>query len=265
MSATSIATALPYYGGKARTGVWIASRLPMRHAYVEPFAGMLGTLLARPPSKQEVVNDINDNLVAWWRCLRDNPEELERRVSMTPKSRTEFDAAKKIIKDNSDADEMTRAWAMDTILRHGISARTDGRSCVGYRIRSGKKDHWPHERFDALTQRMRNVQIENKDGAGVLEFTARTEDVVVYCDPPYYSAERNYVENHVDVDRLTEALLAQRGACAISGYGTEWDHLGWRREQRDVACTVFGGHGKRTEILWMNYPLTGTTTMDMLA
>ena len=43
----SSVTALPYYGGKSAaqnqgTGKWIASMLPMRSAYAEPFAGMPG-------------------------------------------------------------------------------------------------------------------------------------------------------------------------------------------------------------------------------
>ena len=71
-----------YTGGKARYKLnrWIQSRLPMRTSglYCEPFAGMLGILLNRPKSKIEIVNDLNGDIVSFWRAVRDYPEELER-------------------------------------------------------------------------------------------------------------------------------------------------------------------------------------------
>ena len=78
--------------------------------------------------------------------------------------------------------------------------------------------------------------------------------MVVYCDPPYYSTDRRYTENDVDIQALTDALLEQKGQVAVSGYGEEWNHLGWRVVEKEVRATASGKNQVRTERLWMNYP-----------
>ena len=233
----------------------------MCHAYVEPYAGMLGTLLCRPPAKQEIVNDTNDALVAWWTCLPDQPEELERLVTLTPISRTEYDRAKKIVQQK-DAETLRKALAFDTILRYGVGARTDKGTNFGYTAQYSGSKRWVSAKFERLAARVHNVQIENKDAIDVLKFTATLDDVTVYCDPPYYSAARRYANNDVDVQRLTDALQAQKGVCAVSGYGDEWDHLGWRRHEKETVCTIKGNLGPRTEVLWMNQDKNGDLFND---
>jgi hypothetical protein len=53
--------------------------LPEHTHYVEPFAGSLAVLLAKPRSKMETVNDLDQDLMTFWRVLRDRPDELEPR------------------------------------------------------------------------------------------------------------------------------------------------------------------------------------------
>ena len=73
-------SALAYLGGKSvnatqSTGRWIHSLLPIsntRSIYVEPFCGMCGVLLQRPPLGCEVINDLNSRLINWWRVIRDS-------------------------------------------------------------------------------------------------------------------------------------------------------------------------------------------------
>ena len=247
--------ALPYYGGKVKRGPWVNSHLPHRSGYVEPYAGMLGVLLSRPPAKTEIVNDINDHIVNWWRCMRDATDELERLVSLTPRSRTEFRDSQKMLAEGRGT-KMERALAMHVVLAQGINARTDGNGSWAYRLSSRVSNPWVPSKFAQIAKRMAEVQLENKDALKVLEFTASVDDVVVYCDPPYHTAARRYAENEVPIDALTDALLSQRGCVAISGYRDEWDHLGWRVEEVPASCTIYGSAGKsnRTERLWMNYP-----------
>ena len=58
-----------------------------------------------------------------------------------------------------------------------------------------------------------------------------------------------------DWDALTEALLAQRGRVAVSGYGDEWDHLGWQRHERTGHMRDHrpGSYTVRTEVVWTSY------------
>src|SRR4051794_6683840 len=82
-----------YYGGKTTLADRIASLLPAHTHYVEPFAGSLAVLLAKSRSKMETVNDLDQDLMTFWRVLRDQPDELARRMTLTPHARAEQSAA----------------------------------------------------------------------------------------------------------------------------------------------------------------------------
>ena len=75
---------LAYYGGKTSIAGRIVSLLPEHGHYVEPFAGSPAVLLAKPPSRMETVNDIDRDLMLFWRVLRDRPADLERACLLTP-------------------------------------------------------------------------------------------------------------------------------------------------------------------------------------
>ena len=79
MSDTSTAVHRPpfaYFGGKTRLAPLIAAAMPSHEHYVEPFGGSLAVLLAKPRSRMETVNDLDGDLMTFWRVLRDQPDEL---------------------------------------------------------------------------------------------------------------------------------------------------------------------------------------------
>jgi DNA adenine methylase len=66
----------PYFGAKSRCAQETWSRFGMVKNYVEPFYGSGAVLLANPhPDTIETVNDIDNGIVNFWRCLREKPEE----------------------------------------------------------------------------------------------------------------------------------------------------------------------------------------------
>lgn len=67
----------PWPGGKSRAAedVWRALGNPA--VFIEPFAGSLAVLLARPDApRDEIANDIDGHLVNFWRALRVMPDAL---------------------------------------------------------------------------------------------------------------------------------------------------------------------------------------------
>lgn len=69
----------PWFGGKRRVAALVWPRFGNVPNYVEPFAGSLAVLLARPahwPARNETVNDIDCHLANFWRAVRDHPEEV---------------------------------------------------------------------------------------------------------------------------------------------------------------------------------------------
>ena len=258
--------ALGYYGGKSATanqgtGPWIASLLPHRTdvLYLEPFAGMLGVLLIRPKSKMEIVNDLDDSVINWWRQLRDYPEEFARRVELTPHSRREYEWSKRNMR-NATLSPMQRAVAFHVAVSMGMAqgpAADTGSWKVTYSAETGSIGLWKRSRIYALAERMRHVQLECRDANVILERASVVERSVIYCDPPYRDADTSSYDEDVDRGRLGELLNAQRGYVAISGFNDEWDHLGWQRHSRTVQRhTLIKNQSltsDRTEVLWTNY------------
>lgn len=73
----------PYFGGKSKISDIVWSRFGDVKHYIEPFAGSLAVLLARPhdvSTQLETVGDLNGFLANFWRALQDAPEELAQRA-----------------------------------------------------------------------------------------------------------------------------------------------------------------------------------------
>src|SRR6185503_11666682 len=79
-----------WYGGKFNHLDWLLPLLPEAHHYCEPFSGSAAVLLNRAPSPVETYNDIDGDVVNFFRVLRDQPDELIRSIALTPFAREEF-------------------------------------------------------------------------------------------------------------------------------------------------------------------------------
>ena len=80
-ASTSVARPLrapfPWFGGKSRAADLIWARLGDVGTYVEPFAGSLAVLLARPtPPRIETVNDLDAHLANFWRAMQADAERM---------------------------------------------------------------------------------------------------------------------------------------------------------------------------------------------
>ena len=260
--------ALRYYGGKSplkATSRWIASLLPDGGTpYVEPFAGMAGILLSRKPAPLEIVNDLDGNLVAWWLCVRDRPRTVAWKIYHTPRSRQIFNAAVELL-ETDEGTQLQRAVALHIVIEQGMRhgpQPSRGSWAADYLNEARRPSLASVRRFTAaLARRMHRVQIENKDAIEILERVADIPEAVVYCDPPYKDVHNSPYRHSVDVERLSEALLAQEGLVAVSGYNQDYDHLGWDRHERVKTFHRIGEHASkhrkndqtRTEVLWTNY------------
>ena len=259
-------SAVPYLGGKSSRngsglGAWIAGILPPvgSGSYIEPFAGMLGVLLQLPKSRIEIVNDIDGRIVNWWRQLRDCPDELLRRLASTPWSREEYCRQLDLMNGSSP---MVSAVAVSVVLRQSLRSNLSSEPSAWRRHflpGSSHQESYIHQLVE-IADRIKDVQLECTDAVKLLERTTGIDDAIIYADPPYPSAPAGqyYGAGQLDIPALIEVFSAQKGSVAISGYGDEWDALGWERHEFKVKSQAMGNlkgesRSGRVEVLWTNF------------
>ena len=110
-----------WYGGKFSHLDWLLPLLPKCHHYCEPFAGSGAVLLNREPSKVETYNDLDGDVVNFFRVLRNEKERLIEAVSLTPFSREEFAQACEIRSGLSDFERARRFYVRARQIRTGLA------------------------------------------------------------------------------------------------------------------------------------------------
>lgn len=257
-----------WYGGKFSHLEWLLPLLPDAHHYCEPFAGSGAVLLNRDPAPIETYNDIDGEVVNFFRVLRDQPEELERLIALTPFSREEFwYAVSDTGRGQSVIERARRFYVRARQARTGLAqtatlgrwANCKNTSRAGM---SGVISRWfgGVEGLADTATRLLRVQVENRPAIDVIRLYD-DPGTLFYCDPPYlhetrgdskaYGFEMDETQ-HID---LAAALHRVKGKAAISGYRCDlMDRLykGWRRFDADEKhCHSI--KQLRQECVWMNY------------
>lgn len=260
-----------YYGGKTSLAPRIAALLPAHDHYVEPFAGSLAVLLAKGPSKAETVNDLDGDLMTFWRVLRDRPEDLERVCTLTPHSRAESEGSWEDHPD--DLEKARRVWVRLTQSRGHSLRRSGWKYGIDARNQAGIKQtvEVRARRVLDAAARIRSVTLESRDALDVIRDYGTDRRTCVYADPPYLGSTRatNYgVELTADEDHVAFAQVCHdaRAAVVVSGYDSQlYDDLfgDWHRVELKGATTL-SGDTDRVEVLWSNRPLASVVQPSML-
>jgi DNA adenine methylase len=254
-----------YYGGKTTLAPQIAALLPAHEHYVEPFAGSLAVLLAKAPSRLETVNDLDGDLVTFWRVLRDQPEDLERVCLLTPHARAEFESSRDLDVPD-DIERARRVWVRLTQSR-SQSMKSTGWKFGANAVRRNPQEYTRRiasfaQRINDCAARLQVVSLENRDALDVIRDYGSEPTVCLYVDPPYLGSTRatNYRVEMLDDDAhrtFADTLNGCNASVVLSGYDSPlYAELfdGWHR--LDIAApTTLSGDTDRVEVLWSNRPL----------
>jgi DNA adenine methylase len=256
---------IPYYGGKQRIADRIVATFPEHLHYVEPYAGGLSVFLAKDPSRIETLNDLDHDLVTFWRVLRDRPEDLMRACALTPHSRTELDICRQPMGGLDELEVARRVWSQLAQGRSGRRTRTGWRFYVdGAATRTGMAGYLAAyvDRMPPAADRLSGVQIECKPALEVIDLYGRAADTLLYVDPPYLASTRRSLqylhEMHTEAQHaeLAEALRATAAAVVLSGYHSDaydrW-YSDWNVIEIPASTQQSGLDSRRTEVLWCNF------------
>jgi DNA adenine methylase len=259
-----------WYGGKFSHLDWLLPLLPKCHHYCEPFSGSGAVLLNREPSPVETYNDIDGEVVNFFKALRDHPDDLIRKISLTPFSREEYHLAVSGDEDDLHSVERARRFyikarqtrtglAQTASLGRWANCKDTSRGGM-----SGVVSRWLGgiDALDDIAQRLNRVQIENRPAIDVISLYDSL-NTLFYCDPPYLHATRGDTKAYgFEMDEaqhrtFAEAVNSCVGLVAVSGY----DHPVMDELFRSSKWfktfgpekTIHSTKGVRTEVLWTNY------------
>lgn len=263
-----------YFGGKTQLAERIAATFPAHQHYVEPFAGSLAVLLSKRPSAMETVNDLDGDLMTFWRVLRDQPDELARVCALTPHSRAEHQAAYDL-SDVTDVERARRVWVLLSQGRGGQLLRAGWRHYADPYGGSGMPDYLSGYvgRLPAAAARLIEVSLESQPAQDVIAKYGKYPNVLLYVDPPYLGSTRSSGGYRVDMPTveahrdLLDSLLGCKAAVVLSGYPSElYDGAlsGWDRTEfaTGTGQASKGVWSTRTEVLWSNREISLPTLFD---
>jgi len=259
--------ALRYHGSKWLLAPWIVSHFPPHECYVEPFGGGAGVLLRKSRSWLEVYNDLDNQVVNYFRVLRERPDDLVRAISLTPYSLTEWELAQ-----DDDPDPVESARRLYIKSFQGIAGptaqwRTGWRRQKVVTMSNGQKKMTPAARsfmqtdhLMVIAERLRGVEIDCEPALKVIE-RYDSPQTLFYLDPPYVSSTRNRWKKHAYKHEMTDKQHRQlaravhdlQGMVLISGYRCDlYDELyaDWTRVEREARTN--SQYGTATESLWIS-------------
>lgn len=256
-------TPLTYYGGKQQLASTILRLIPEHDIYCEPFVGGGAIFFSKEPSKVEVINDINNELMNFYQVVQQNYPVLEQEIKISLHSRDLHRRATVIYNNPDMFDPIKRAWAVWMLSCQSYGSMFDGG--FGY-DRTGTTTAKITNKRESFTLeyaiRLQNVQIECADALRIIR-SRDTGKTFFYCDPPYYNSDCGHYDGYTieDFGMLLESLAKIEGKFLLSSYPSPilseyLVKLGWDNIQLEKTLSMSCSSGsvkKKTEVLTANY------------
>lgn len=251
-----------YPGNKSQHSPWILEQLPEHRTYVEVFGGAAGVLANKPPSYNEVYNDVDGDLVQFFDTLRERGDELAEWLSQVPYSREKYDEWSEKYYDGWRPDDPIKRAGVFYFLRQvSFNGKyyTPGGFAVSTRRNQARTYANQIDRLETFADRFAEVVVENLDWRACLEQYDEPE-TLFYCDPPYPGKEFRYREGPgFDHDAFVDGLLALEGRWVVS-YGDPpaellevAETIVTKETKYRMASGYNGDTEESTEVLAMNF------------
>ena len=154
-------TPITYYGGKLSLLPKILPLIPKHDLYCEPFIGGAAVFFAKEKANVEVINDINGEIVNFYKVLQNDFNALQREIKATLHSRDLHRRAQVIYGNPDMFDCIKRAWAVWVLANMSFNNALDTSFTRSTDGKFSRKVASNRERFsDELTERISGVQIE---------------------------------------------------------------------------------------------------------
>jgi DNA adenine methylase len=206
---------LSYIGGKTRLAKQIVAMLPVHTTYVEVFSGGAQVLFHKEPSAVEILNDLDGEIVNFFRVCQQHPDELIRYLKYMLVSRTWHELLK--VTNPASLTDIQRAARHLYLLKNSYGSMVVKQNYHLHVIQPPgfNLDKLP-ETIAETHKRLARVQIECLPYEKVLKHYDRPE-TLFYLDPPYFGRSLyRYNLSADDFKKMAERLLDLKGKFILS-------------------------------------------------
>ncbi len=260
-------TPITYYGGKQRLLKHILPLIPKHTVYNEPFFGGGAVFFAKKPVKCEMINDINDRVVNFYKVYQNNPEELIQRTKESLLSRSQYYQARKIYQSPNGSTDIEKAWAFWFLGNTSFNGDYEGNikfSRSDQRSYAYLKNSKLNLMDSKVISRIEHTQIDNRDALLVIAAMDQPK-TFHFIDPPYIDAYQGHYSGYTKFKfaRLLVRSKTIKGKFLLTCYPGKLIELavkkyGWKFRKVKIKSAASSLHGKnsiKTEMLVFNYNL----------
>ncbi|HDX4552152.1 TPA: DNA adenine methylase [Citrobacter freundii] len=206
---------VPWIGGKRRLAKHILPLFPAHTCYVEPFCGAAALYFLKTPSKTEVINDINGELVNLYRVVKHHLEEFIRQFKWALVSRQIY----KWLQDTPEETltDIQRAARFYYLQKQAFGGKVADHT-FGTSTTSAPRFNLLRieEELSMAHLRLSRTLIEHLDWHQCIERYDRPH-TLFYCDPPYWGTEGYGVEFGLEnYDHMADLAQRIKGKMIIS-------------------------------------------------
>lgn len=206
---------LAYIGGKNKIAGKIIATFPEHRTFAEVFAGGAQVLFHKEPSTVEVLNDLDRDVVTFFRICQSHYEELVRYLKFVITSRAWFELLQ--AQDPAFLTDIQRAARFFYLQKNAYAGLVRNRK-FGYSVEEPTR--FNPERIPELIEgthsRLAHVQIECSPYEELLKRYDRPT-TLFYLDPPYFGRKLyNFNLEENDFVDMAKRLAGLRGKFLLS-------------------------------------------------
>ena len=262
-------TPVSYYGGKHQLLPKILPLIPSHKIYSEAFFGGGSVFFAKEPSEVEFINDINKQVVNFYRVAKRQFKALQSELDVTLYSEEQYQQAKRIYFEKEEATDVLRAWALFLLSQQTFLHILDNSWAYSAKRNLAKTFQNKKTMFDErYIKRLESTQIFCRDAIRVI-LGADSPDAFHFIDPPYVGTDCGHYEGYQeqDLQRLLQTCVELEGKFLLTHFPSELvsDYAqknGWYQIEYRMHKSAGSKPGSyKVEVFTMNY----TPTKEMLA
>lgn len=180
-------------GGKRNLTKTLLTCIPSHSAYVEVFSGSAKLLFAKERSRWEILNDINDDVINFFRVAKHRPAELSEFIYAELIASARFKELRNAMPSRSELERAARflylTWYSFGSKGEHFASATIAQLKKGQPSPVRKSVKSVRATLGQAADRLRDVLIENRDFAVCIQRYDST-GTFFYLDPPYSSFQR---------------------------------------------------------------------------